>query len=358
MKRKSARLKIDKLFILGAGASHALSYIEPRKNATQKTITPLDSDFLKRLESCRTSGWFANSIKFLKGNWLDEGEIFNEPLEQAIIKRVSQYEFLSKINPERTRIKCDNEAYLNHVTHLVAAYLLKCKTNSKNRSKKFINTIFPVGEKIEEYKNRIITFNYDTLVDTPLIERNISLRKVYFDRIVKNSDEGTRRTNSQKFIHPLIIKLHGSANWRCKRENFDKMVLGTDINEDEKFVIYVSDKAPRPNDSESPLIIPPIPNKPITRIGLFKYLWQTAFEYIHEAKEIVIVGYSCPRTDTLARAMFTHFRSNNLQTISVVDPNAEVLRSYRDMIKSSQYPSKTRWNYYGSFEEYIENTLE
>jgi hypothetical protein len=357
MKRKQARLKVERLFILGAGSSYSLSYIHQRKDRKHKTITPLDWDFLDGLNTCYTNGWLEQSIRYIEKNWLDEGNLFNEPLEQAIIKRVSQYEFLSKINPERTRNKCDNKEYLNHITHLVAAYLLNCRNNRKNYAKTFINTIFPIGEKLEDNKNRIITFNYDSLVDKVLMERGISNRKIYFDRIAKTPEDGIRRNKSQKFIHPLILKLHGSANWRCNKEDFEKMVFGTDLTEDEKFVVYLSEKAPKPDDSESPLIIPPIPNKPVTRVGLFKYLWQTAFEYIHEAREIVIVGYSCPSTDTLARAMFTHFRSNNLDRIAVVDPNAGVLKNYRDMIKSSQYPTKVKWNYYGSFDDFIENGL-
>ena len=358
MKRVKSRQEVDTLYILGAGASYALSFINPQKNKPlKKTVTPLDKDFLNCINKSKpTNGWKKESVELLDNGWLDNDFIFDLGLEQAIIKRVSQYEFLSNLNSERTRKKCNNEDFLNNLTHLVTAYLMKCRSNSSGQTKTFVNRAFPIGIKPEEYKNRIITFNYDTLIDKHLIERGLSIKKIYFDRIVKSKDEGTRREYSQKFMHPLILKLHGSINWRCDRNHFDEMIIDSSnkLDKDEKFAIWFDDKnIPKPNDVESPLIIPPIPNKPITRSSLFKFLWTTAFEYMHQAKRIVIVGYSCPNTDTLARAMFTHFTTKHLEEIIIVDPNVLALKNYRDMI-SEVASKKVKWKYYGSFSEYIE----
>ena len=272
-------------------------------------------------------------------------------MEQAIIKRVNQFDFLKNINAARTRLKCSNDDYLNFLTHLITDYLLKTKSNVSSDTKHFINHVFPVGKA--NYNNRIITFNYDTLIERPLFERGFSPRKLYFDRIVKNKSEGLRRSSDQKFLHPLILKLHGSVNWRCSRSDYNNF-FHEDFSK-EKFTIWLSDQSPSPDDDDSPLIIPPIPQKPITGSVLFKFLWATAFEYMHEAKEIVIVGYSCPHTDTMARTMFTHFKNKSLQTISVVDPNAEALKVYRDMFNPTQLPSKLIWKYYGSFRDYIKS---
>ena len=352
MKNKGLRQEIETLYILGAGASFALSQIKAIKGKMPKSVTPLDKDFLHCVEINKPSkGWRRTAIDEIKNGWLDESNVFGEGLEQAIIKRVSQYDFLSNINPARTRLKCSNEDYVNYLTHLITAYLLKAKSNSSGDTKAFVNFVFPIGDKVDTYPNRIITFNYDTLIERPLFERGVSFKKIYFDRIVKEKSDGWNRNADQKFLHPLILKLHGSANWRCSRSDFNKLLTGDP--QEEKFTIWTSDKAPTPYDDDSPLIIPPIPQKPITRSILFNFLWTTAFEYMHEAKEIVIVGYSCPFTDTLARAMFSHFKNKTLENITVVDPNAGALKNYRDMINTSQLSNNLKWNYYSSFKEYI-----
>jgi hypothetical protein len=357
MRTHNLRKKVDKLFILGAGASHALSFVKAHDKGIRQSVTPLDKDFLKCLnENKRNKGWQRIALKEIVDGWLDDSSLFDEGLEQSIIKRVSQFDFLSNINSARTKRKCSNEDYIKNLAHLITYYLLKSKSNSSGFTKKFINHVFPVGEEVSNYNNRIITFNYDTLIERPLIERNLSLKKIYFDRIAREKKEGWVRDSSHKFLNPLILKLHGSANWRCSRNDFNRLLTG-DPQED-KFTIWVSDKAPRPSDDESPLIIPPIPQKPITRSLLFKFLWTAAFEYMHEAKEIVIVGYSCPSTDTIAKAMFTHFKNKNLESITVVDPNAATLKHYKDMFNKTQLSDKLTWKYFDSFNEYIKSNIK
>lgn len=353
MKIKTNRQEVDTLFILGAGASYSLTSVKAIKRDHISTIAPLDKDFLNCLKkSSPNRGWKKNAYELLESSWLDRENLESHGLEEAIIKRVSQFDFLSNLHPIKTRGKCSNEDYLNNLSHLIAEYLKKCKSNTSGARNKFVKNIFPSGVKPEKYKNRIITFNYDTLIERPLIERKISKKKIYFDRIVSKKEDGTRRSSSEIFLHPLVLKLHGPINWRCDREHFDQ-IIGGSVKQNEKLVIWSDDKnIPKPDDDESPLIIPPIPNKPITQTSLFNFLWTTAFEYMHEAKRIVIVGYSCPPTDTLARALFTHLSSKNLQEIFVVDPNAIALKNYREML-DPKLSASVKWRYCSTFQEYI-----
>ncbi|KZZ78008.1 hypothetical protein A3765_08475 [Oleiphilus sp. HI0130] len=357
MRRKVNRQDIDTLYVLGAGASYALSYVNAKNNSVSRLSTPLDINFINCLEAFKPkNGWQKASTEKIFNNWLDRGDIRTVGLEEAIIKRVSQYEFLSKFHRTRIQGKISNSDYLNHLSHLVCAYLKKCRSNSSGNTKAFTNHIFPVGTSVENYKNRIVTFNYDTLIDRQLIERNVSRRKIYFDRLVKSRGDGIRRDQDEKFAHPLILKLHGSINWRCERSHFDQLISG-DVNQEEKLEIWFEEKKlPKPDDDESPLIIPPIPNKPITASSLFNFLWTCAFEYMHEARRMVIVGYSCPSTDTLARTMFGQFKSKNLEEIIVIDPNALALKSYREMI-DPKVATKAKWRYYSDFREYIDAGL-
>lgn len=357
MKHNSNRKEIDTLYVLGAGASYCLSLVKSRKNKINHSITPLDKDFLKCLSEYQaSSGWKKEAFELIEKGWLDRDPICNEGIENAIIKRVSQYEFLASLHPRKTKNKCSNEDYLNNLSHLITNYLSRCKSNSSGDTKRFINHVFPIKEKPELYSNRIITFNYDTLVERPLIDRGLSSKKLYFDRINKDPSEGIRRNAHERFDNPLVLKLHGSINWRCDRKYFDQIISGK-IDQEEKIGIWQEVKAPKPDDNSSPLIIPPIPNKPITQTSIFKFLWTTAFEYMHEAKKIVIVGYSCPPTDTLARAMFTHFASKKLTEIFVVDPNAMALKNYKEML-DPKLSSRIKWRYYSTFSEYIKGEID
>lgn len=90
--------------------------------------------------------------------------------------------------------------------------------------------------------------------------------------------------------------------------------------------------------------------------SIFSHLWTTAYEYLHEATELIIVGYSCPPTDTLARTMFTHFENARLREISIVDPNAGALSSYRAMIPE-KVSKRARWTYYSDFRDYVDRVV-
>lgn len=357
MKTEKLRQSVDTLYILGAGASYALSEIKVRSNKFSPSVTPLDKDFLQRLSEFPSSrGWRKKSLDIIKSEWLDHQNLIEHGLEEAIIKRVSQFEFLTSLHQRRTNNKIDNPTYLNHLTHLITDYLLTCKSNTSGHTKQFIDTIFQKGVDPKDYKNRIITFNYDTLIERPLIERSISKKKIYFDRIANKQADGQRRNANEKFLHPLILKLHGSINWRCSQENFEKMISGS-LGSDAKIDVWTEDKScPNPIDATSPLIIPPIPDKPITSSKLFLHLWTTAYEYLHEAKEIVIVGYSCPLTDTLARTLFTHFESKKVKKITVVDPDTNALARYRSLM-IPKVASSAKWAYFSNFSEYIDHEL-
>lgn len=354
MRVEQNRKQIDTLYILGAGASKALTYRSPRSGTFSRQTCPVDRDFISCIESQqRTTGWQSRTYESVKRAWLGSSDFSAQGLESAILRRVGDYNLLSKIHPRRTRNQQANEEFLNKFSHLIADYLAGCHANSARRDRTFVNTVFPGGTPISNYNNRIITFNYDLIVDRPLLER-FSPRKIYFDRLVDQVDDGTSRSATQRFTHPFLLKLHGSLNWRCDRTYFDQVVLGT-VDPSTKIPIWISDgRCPSPDDSESPLIIPPVPEKPITRASIFSFLWTLAFEYLHEARRIVLVGYSCPATDTLAQAMFCHLKARRAEEVVIVDPNPEIITRYREMLKPGLPPS-TRWTYFDDFATFIDN---
>lgn len=358
MKRRANRQEVKTLCILGAGASLALSHVAPRKKVFSKHTTPLDGDFLKKLIALNPNGgWRKSSLKLIQSNWLEKGtEISDYGLEEAIIKRVSDYDLLSTLHPDNSRRKCSNAEFINNLSHLITAYLSSCRSNSSGRTRKFINHYFPPRIPVNSYRNRIITFNYDTIIDRALIERGISKRKIYFDRCVQMQANGTRRNNAEVFNHPLLLKLHGSLNWKCTTAYFRQIIDGT-VKPKDKIPIWSDDTGPpKPDDAISPLIIPPVPAKPITSASIFCMLWTKAFEYLHEAQRIVIVGYSCPKTDVLAQSLFQRFRNMGVKEFVIVDPDSSSLPKYHSMTKGN-VPKSAEWKYFHNFNEFIDNGL-
>ncbi|WP_163559657.1 SIR2 family protein [Halomonas sp. NO4] len=357
MKQAANRQQIDTLYVLGAGASYGLTKVKTKKHPYSRQVTPLDATFLKNLQHFQpANGWRRASTELVLQQWFDRIAAVDHGLEEAIIKRVSQYDFLSNLHPTKIKGRCNNAEYLNHLSHLITEFLSRCKANNSGNARKLIQHIFPAHKPVAEYTDRIITFNYDTVLERPLIDRGLSKKKIYFDRIVAREEDGIRRYADEKFPHPIMLKLHGSINWRCNKRHFEEMITGN-IESDEKIVVWSDDKGrPTPDDDDSPLIIPPIPNKPITATSLFRFLWTLAYEYMHQAKRIVIVGYSCPPTDTLARTMFSQFTSRTLEEIFVVDPNAVALKNYREMLEP-RTAARAKWRYYPDICAYIESEL-
>ena len=102
--------------------------------------TPLDKNFLATIKDFTARNkWVKTSVSHPAKNWVDEKPIENHGLEEAIIKRIGQYDFLSKLHPQKIRNKSHNALYLNHLSHLITIILNKCRVNSRDLDKKFID---------------------------------------------------------------------------------------------------------------------------------------------------------------------------------------------------------------------------
>ena len=108
MRIEQNRKKVEKLFILGAGSSYSLSSNITGNPMGAKT-TPLDRNFLETIKKFTAQKkWVKKSTDHLVKNWVDEKAIEQHGLEEAIIKRIGQYDFLSNLHPQKTRSKSNN----------------------------------------------------------------------------------------------------------------------------------------------------------------------------------------------------------------------------------------------------------
>ncbi len=131
---------------------------------------------------------------------------------------------------------------------------------------------------------------------------------------------------------------------------FSRIVEGKGTNQYVD-VWYEKSGTPSPDDNDSPLIIPPLPSKPVMSIGLFRFLWTKAFEYVHEAEEMILCGYSLPDADRFALSLFSNFTNSRLKKVTVVDPDPSILGKWRDLL-SRRGVSSPEWTWHDDFSEF------
>lgn len=348
MKRAENRLNVDTLFVFGAGASYCASSMNGGERQT-----PLDKDFCARLEDISTQkpAWVNVSRDTLSKAWKDHLPFRDYGLEQAIIRHLGHTEFRRAIHKRKNIGVLADAEYINHVAHLVCYVLRKAREGRAAPYKALADTFFARGDE----PNRVISFNYDELLDVHLLPR-LSRQQLYFDKIDLGPHAVARR--KELYPDPVLVKLHGSVNWRCAKRDLLAIVNGPPGRDEEHVIdkVWFSERGtPSPDEDASPLIIPPLPQKPITRIRLFCFLWTKAYEYLHEAKELVICGYSLPETDRLAQSMFGSFENRRLSSITVIDPNPAILAKWRALFRRPSIASRAKWTHFESFSEYMKH---
>lgn len=349
---KRSRFKVRRLYVFGAGASFDAS--RARAEARQ---APLDMHFCSRIETLNVQRpkWVEAARAYVLNEWKDHTPFSASGLEQAIIRQVAHLEFIDAIHPRRRSNAVSEFSYLNNLSHLICLVLRKAREAKNGPYERFHSLAFPPGMQYDELRDRIITFNYDELLDAHLLER-FSAQQLYFDKLKdKQSD---RRRRAARIEDPLLVKLHGSVNWRCATEEFEKIVNGAATGKRAGYYIkqvwLAETGTPSPEDATSPLIIPPLPVKPITNISLFCFLWTKAYEYLHEAEELVICGYSLPDADRLAQSLFANFTNRKLRKVTVVDPNPGIMSKWRGLFRRSNVNQHADWMYYETFTEYVD----
>ena len=346
MKTSHNRYKSNRLFIIGAGASRCAS--------TDTKKAPLDKEFcgeILYLDTVRPS-WVSESQAIVCGKWSYPTAFEEMGLEEAVLRQMSHFEFLDAIHPRRRPTSISGPEYLNHIAHLITFVLRRARETSDRLYSKFVNKVFTTST-ISEINDRIITFNYDDLLDKHLISK-FPVQEVYFDHMKQYRYDRDRRI--ERFEYPLLNELHGSVNWRCETKDI-KRIIDTKYRattKDDFINIWYSEKGyPSPSDSVSPFLIPPLPTKPITEFGIFKFLWTKAYKYLHEAKQIIVCGYSLPNTDQLAYSLFSNFVNRSIEKVTIEDTNTQVLGKWKQLLDRNNIQIK-EWVWESDFYDYVE----
>lgn len=364
----------ENVIILGAGFSHDAGI-------------PMLSNFIERMWEYSIRGKAGESIL----NSLDQ-DILSEALN-----------IRSEMDGYHGRVAFDDRN-IEDILSMLAFNLLGGGTSDRNKLKAFINAIsrtielscnvkhpgLPSGERpsyqrISEgsdiyrrfwkalfkwYENEkslptIITFNYDLVLERSLFQvltniyynnrhsnqvpfKNLSLDYQYKHFPQQNFEinyarygghsgkDGTIMELSENIdlddcASIELLKLHGSLNFPNARgkSSEDKLSL-TDV-------------------IENPYILPPVSNKQSNGSG--NQSWKTALQRLREAKNVVFVGYSLPKTD-----MYMQFFLK-----AALGPNQELNRLFvfdPTLWDNSEAASEMRNRYEMCFSEQLRSRIE
>ena len=230
----------------------------------------------------------------------------------------------SRINQHRTE---DHPHYLCGDASTEYLFLIKEIYSDleppSNKNNSFF-LLFKQAEVIKKLKT-IVTFNYDLLV-----EKNLKEHKVPFRDLLATNQEPYGE-------HLNLLKLHGSLNW----QQFGSTGLDTF---DDVVDQYYSNES-----YAQPAIVPPTfskaelndPDKydPI-RIEL-KRIWQSAEEYLKNARVWIFIGYSFPDTDQCALELFNHSYDGQKIMYVTYDENNDT-KKVREELNTKKFEGKLK----------------
>jgi len=355
---------LETVYVLGAGFTRGLTAY--RRKADSKYVSPLDDDFLKRAlefeQSVSTTANGHSRTRKSRGGWLErfadalkiicEGDEEAERgvgrLEERLKSRVAKFDFLAAVSPKDAQKRKSNAKYLKSAAELIALLLTQVRCQNRKLLEDYVALIFE-KDVSGNFKNRVITFNYDDVLE------NAALSQKLISKIDLHSLSGKPTPSSEAFgtnSDPVILNLHGSIKWRTSPDGFEALLGFRPSSEFQSVEVWQRDSTALSTwpSNELPVIIPPMPNKPIYNNGFLKYLWQIAFNNLISAEELVVIGYSFPSQDDQARQLFLNLSSKKarLKQVVLVDTNPEILKRVKELLNMP----RVEFRYYASLESF------
>jgi len=348
---------MNKVFILGAGAS------KPAGTPLLKEIFPdgvfhlrmgaVSGDSLSRYphfwgylkEHFNYDVHIQDPIAFLAYNDIDIEQILSA-IDNEIFKK--SIKGLKKVREEAVRFVC-----------LTLEQAIKDGQRKDNKSNCYPNF---VSQKINILNDdcTIITFNYEILLETALLDVSLGYCFSYGIEVEKDSIRNFSGYVREYKGNLLVLKLHGSSNWAiCSQCN--KLHLFWSQRYDDIF----KGSCCSCGDSLEAVLVPPTRFKEgkylkkLWEIANLEKLWQIAREKIATADEITVIGYSFNEYDEDAVSLIKDSieRNSKKPNLYIVDANPNGIYQ---KIFSKDFLNK---HYFGEiipfagFREYLDNKV-
>ena len=147
-----------------------------------------------------------------------------------------------------------------------------------------------------------ITFNYDDFLDEALNRTGNWGPYWGYGFFCRSSRDGIYSLSlGEKDTRLLLLKLHGSINWRPKLGYANPVALDS--------ITHHHGWSGRDLDShhleQEPVIVPPVLSKAsLVEQPVLRLVWSGAFDELATADKVTFIGYSLPTTDIAVRTLF------------------------------------------------------
>ena len=174
----------------------------------------------------------------------------------------------------------------------------------------------------------VISFNYDLVPERALKpvaeERGVPLERSLYGLAPNKSGHDL----------PVLLKLHGSSNWKLTAERgAERIEVRTkswdQLDETPGYRGHLGEGSAFP-------IFLPFWDKRIERRPWLN-LWRTAYERLTNVEAIIVWGYSLPPTDIKAEQFFTLALGERQLPLCVIDPSEQTRRRWRQLFPEALY---------------------
>ncbi len=350
---------MGKCYILGAGFSKAVSNLSVMKDLTKKFWDIQNKE--KKIAHNNRVSWgdkIQDYLLFLENEFfvkpcidIKNGETYRECDFQDNLEALISFIDLNTSGEIKARVTDKdgntsnfsksslfwNFTDLSELRACIQTYIYLALI--KPEIKKDVLKLFI--KKLKERDVKIISFNYDLIIERALFDVGIWKPKDGYGIDFKDFPNITKSHDIESEIQ--IYKLHGSLNW------------GPDL----KLRFYYDDNEPIfPDYLQSSSNAPPFQGK---HLGLWMLpsfikqftvpelirVWEKAFTVINDSDEIVIVGYSLPKEDSAA-CLLLGTTGISKKRLTIVDPNVDKLQDRYQKITSNKHIRK-----YCSIEDFV-----
>lgn len=314
------------VFLFGAGATRGALSEHP-------IPPPLDNDFFEIAAQIKGHGTPKLAKKVLKDVWTLYGKTNGIGLE-TYYRDIETREKIGNFAKTRNKPK-DWKRRKEDLNELIRRVMIQttCNTSSSPHTP-LISELHRRVLQLATVEDTLVTFNYDVVIEesfensdlwTPFEGYGIGVHGHRLDWARKWFN--TRETSTKKKSHILLLKLHGSLNWMLYANKHVRI-------KPRPYVTRTNNGNPV-RDKVS--ILPPGWNKQIDK-NPYNELWRVTRLNLEKCKSLIIIGYSLPETDLLARALFSEVvrtrvtrKKGVLRQLHLVEPNSIVSQKFVDL---------------------------
>ncbi len=355
----------NKVFFTGAGFSKSINSTYPLLyDLTQKVTREFEKDILGEYYKSNIAKKMQDNLEYLLTYlstdlpWKDEKtKAMNKALYLEITENIQEVFRELEIN---ISTKTNFLEYNSLAKYIIDNNVQTITLNYDLMFEKIVQTLIPGYNNIRYFYNKII-LNLEerytpgresTTVYSPIGYKIIDWTEIGRDTSTAKQEEKEYKSED----YPKILKLHGSINWL-----YDPISPSNPI-----YCLDNIEEVPNNNYGLTPYIIPPVLDKNgFYNNNILKGIWQQAHEFIKNADEIYIIGFSFPPTDLSLKYLFqSALREKNDIKIYVInyDSKNDTRKTYESIFELSQLACNVdgnSWKYLGvdGFQKFIKDII-